>query len=69
MDKIVQLLDKLKSVRDVVAAVDPVHVGLPWARVRAIREAYVLHDTNSAFYPQADRLNRLLFQRVHNEPY
>ncbi|KAK3614252.1 hypothetical protein LTR22_027846, partial [Elasticomyces elasticus] len=38
MDKVLQLLDKFKSVGDIVANVDPVHVGLPWAGIRAILE-------------------------------
>ena len=38
VDKVVQLLDKFKSVADVVANVDPVHFGLPWAGIRAILE-------------------------------
>lgn len=37
-DKLVRLLDRFKAVGDVVANVDPVHVGLPWAGVRAILE-------------------------------
>ena len=36
VNKVVQLLDKFKAVGDVVANVDPVHVGLPWAGIRAI---------------------------------
>ncbi|KAK3619916.1 hypothetical protein LTR22_025802 [Elasticomyces elasticus] len=38
VDKVVQLLDKLKSVGDIVANVDPVHIGLPWAGIRTILE-------------------------------
>jgi len=38
VNKVVQLLDKFKSVGDVVANVDPVHIGLPWAGIRAILE-------------------------------
>ncbi|KAK1813872.1 hypothetical protein LTR12_011704, partial [Friedmanniomyces endolithicus] len=38
VDKVVQLLDKFKSVGDVVANVDPIHVGLPWAGIRLILE-------------------------------
>ncbi|KAK5741118.1 hypothetical protein LTS12_024699, partial [Elasticomyces elasticus] len=38
VDKVLQLLDKFKSVGDVVANVDPIHVGLPWAGIRAILE-------------------------------
>ncbi|KAK5689539.1 hypothetical protein LTR17_026240 [Elasticomyces elasticus] len=38
VDKVLQFLDKFKSVGDVVANVDPVHVGLPWAGIRAILE-------------------------------
>ena len=38
MDKVVQLLDKFMSVGDVIANVDPIHVGLPWAGIRVILE-------------------------------
>jgi hypothetical protein len=41
VNKVVQLLDKFKAVGDVVANVDPVHVGLPWAGIRAILEVCV----------------------------
>ena len=41
VNKVVQLLDKFKSVGDVVANVDPVHIGLPWAGIRAILEVCV----------------------------
>ncbi|KAI7081408.1 WD40 repeat-like protein [Hortaea werneckii] len=38
VDKVLRFLDKFKSVGDVIANVDPVHVGLPWAGVRTILE-------------------------------
>jgi len=41
VDKVLHFLDKFKSVGDVVANVDPVHVGLPWAGVRAILEVRI----------------------------
>jgi hypothetical protein len=41
VDKVVQLLDKFKAVGDVVANVDPVHVGLPWAAIRAVLEVCI----------------------------
>jgi hypothetical protein len=41
VDKVVRLLDKFKTVGDVVANVDPVHVGLPWAGIRTILEVRV----------------------------
>jgi hypothetical protein len=44
--KIMQFLDKFKSVGDVVANVDPVHVGLPWAGIRAILEVCVPHEAD-----------------------
>jgi hypothetical protein len=44
VDKILRFLDKFKTVGDVVANVDPVHVGLPWAGVRAILEVCVQHE-------------------------
>ena len=40
-DKVVRLLDRFKAVGDVVSNVDPVHVGLPWAGVRAILEVRI----------------------------
>ena len=40
-DKVVQLLDRFKAVGDIVANVDPVHVGLPWAGVRFILEVRI----------------------------
>lgn len=38
VDRVLRLLDRFKSVGDVVANIDPVHVGLPWAGVRTILE-------------------------------
>jgi hypothetical protein len=35
-DKILQLLDRFKQVGDIVANVDPIHVGLPWAGIRLL---------------------------------
>lgn len=40
-DKVVRLLDKFKAVGDVIASVDPIHIGLPWAGVRAILEVRI----------------------------
>ena len=37
-DKIVRWLDRFAKVGDVVANVDPVHVGLPWAGIRLLLE-------------------------------
>ena len=37
-DKVVSLLDRFKSVGDIVANVDPMHVGLPWAGIRLLLE-------------------------------
>lgn len=42
VDKVVRLLDKFKAVGDAIANVDPVHVGLPWAGIRAILEVCIL---------------------------
>jgi hypothetical protein len=42
-DKVLQLLNKFRSVGDVVANVDPIHVGLPWAGIRTLLE--VILDT------------------------
>ena len=36
--KVMQLLDRFKAVGDIVANVDPIHIGLPWAGIRAILE-------------------------------
>jgi hypothetical protein len=41
VDKVVRLLDKFKAVGDVIANVDPIHVGLPWAGIRAILEVCI----------------------------
>lgn len=41
VDKILQFVDKLKAVGDIIASVDPVHIGLPWAGVRGILEVRV----------------------------
>ncbi|KAG9227960.1 hypothetical protein BJ875DRAFT_490520 [Amylocarpus encephaloides] len=40
-DKVVHWLNRFKSVGDVVANVDPVHAGLPWAGIRFLLEAAV----------------------------
>jgi len=37
-DKVLLWLDRFKSVGNVVANVDPVHVGLPWAGIRMLLE-------------------------------
>lgn len=37
-DKVVHWLDRFKPVGDVVANVDPIHVGLPWAGIRLLLE-------------------------------
>ena len=46
VDKVLQFLDKFKSVGDVIANVDPVHVGLPWAGVRTILEVSMCSSTS-----------------------
>lgn len=48
VDKILQFVDKLKAVGDIVANVDPIHIGLPWAGVRAILEVCVDRGTSCA---------------------
>ena len=48
VDKILQFVDKLKAVGDIVANVDPIHVGVPWAGVRAILEVSVSRGTSCA---------------------
>lgn len=40
-DKVVRLLDKFKAVGDIAANADPIHVGLPWAGIRAILEVRI----------------------------
>ncbi|KAM0703990.1 hypothetical protein Q7P35_008996 [Cladosporium inversicolor] len=37
-DKVLRFLDTFKSVGDIIANIDPVHVGLPWAGIRIILE-------------------------------
>lgn len=37
-DKVVGWLDRFKAVGDIVANVDPMHVGLPWAGIRLLLE-------------------------------
>nr|POF18023.1 high-affinity glucose transporter [Quercus suber] len=37
-DKVLRWLDRFKSVGDLVANVDPVHIGLPWAGIRILLE-------------------------------
>ena len=38
MDKVLQLLDKVKSAGDIAVNADPIHAGLPWAGIRIILE-------------------------------
>lgn len=40
-DKVVHWLNRFKGVGDIVANVDPVHVGLPWAGIRLLLEVRV----------------------------
>ena len=40
-DKVVGWLNRFTAVGDVVANVDPVHVGLPWAGIRLLLEVRV----------------------------
>lgn len=37
-DKVFQWLNRFKAVGDIIANVDPVHVGLPWAGIRLLLE-------------------------------
>jgi hypothetical protein len=41
VDKVMRLLDKFKAMGDVVANIDPIHVGLPWVGIRAILEVCI----------------------------
>lgn len=36
--KMLKFLDKFKAVGDVIANVDPLHLGLPWAGIRIVLE-------------------------------
>ncbi|KAI9674644.1 MAG: hypothetical protein M1822_009048 [Bathelium mastoideum] len=40
-DKVTAFLDRFKSVGDIAANIDPVHVGLPWAGIRLILEVAI----------------------------
>ena len=59
VDKVVRLLDRFKAVGDIVANVDPVHVGLPWAGVRAILEVRI-RQPSSMWHIGLQRDTRLL---------
>lgn len=39
--KIVDWLDRFKAVGDVVANIDPIHIGLPWAGIRFVLEVSI----------------------------
>ncbi|KAF7505435.1 hypothetical protein GJ744_000762 [Endocarpon pusillum] len=47
-DKVVYWLDRFKSVGDVVANADPIHIGLPWAGIRLLLEAAVAESNQMA---------------------
>ena len=47
VDKVLHFLDKFKSAGDIVANVDPVHIGLPWAGIRVILEVSIRPKTLS----------------------
>lgn len=40
-EKVLHWLDRFKSVGDVVANVDPLHIGLPWAGIRMLLEVSI----------------------------
>jgi hypothetical protein len=46
-DKVLQLLDQFKSTGDVVANINPVYIGLPWAGIRVILE--VCHSLDDGY--------------------
>ena len=48
VDKVLRLLDRFKSIGNVVANVDPIHVGLPWAGMRAVLEVGTAHRAFTA---------------------
>jgi hypothetical protein len=61
VDKVVQLIDKFKSVGDVVGNIDPVHVGLPWAGIRAILEVCLSpRQTALCLYTDSSGLDRFI---------
>ena len=39
-DKVITLLEKFKTVGEVVACVDPLHAGLPWAGIKLLLQVY-----------------------------
>ena len=41
-DKVLAWIDRFKSTADVVANVDPIHIGLPWAGIRMMLEAWII---------------------------
>ena len=57
-DRVVGWLNRFKAVGNIVANVDPVHVGLPWAGIRLLLEvkAYPLQRTIQRSYASIDRL-------------
>ena len=64
-DKVVGWLNRFTAVGDVVANVDPVHVGLPWAGIRLLLEvkAYYLQRAIQKSYASIDRLPYLRLNR------
>ena len=57
-DKVVGWLNRFAAVGDVVANVDPVHVGLPWAGIRLLLEVkdYAVQRAIQRSYASVDRL-------------
>ena len=57
-DKVVGWLNRFTAVGDIVANVDPVHVGLPWAGIRLLLEvkACASKSTTQRSYALIDRL-------------
>ena len=57
-DKVVGWLNRFTAVGDVVANVDPVHMGLPWAGIRLLLEvkAYYFQRAIQKSYASIDRL-------------
>ncbi|KAF7502845.1 hypothetical protein GJ744_005000 [Endocarpon pusillum] len=47
-EKVVHWLDRFKSIGDVVANADPIHIGLPWAGIRLLLEAAVAESNQMA---------------------
>jgi hypothetical protein len=64
-DNIVKWLDRFKQVGDVVSNADPVHVGLPWAGIRALLEVSIAKGANGII----DVVEMILILTVDRQPF